>query len=446
VKKNIPQKDQVDNCKKAETVKEEFTGKNLTTFGGAGLIRKFFRRHHLRKKIEQKVQIPGRRQCKYSVGGMLISLLYGMFLGYSRPGQMEVLATDGVFIKVAGLLYFPVQSTISRFLSGLRVAVAQQIALLNFSLLMQFRQGFQALRELTLDLDSHVTSVFGWQQRAAVGYNPKKKGRKSYHTLLCFIGETRDYLGGLFRSGNHHTSYQAIPFLKGILKKLPGHVKKIRLRADSGFFSLEFLKFLVKEGVEFYVVVPLQPWVQKKIRGLRGWQGVGRGIEVGEMSFVLTQEITLRMVVIRKKVKAGEAPRKQLKLLAGEWVSYDYQVIVTNGPLVPEETWQFYNQRACCENFIKEGIYGLGLDKVISHSYGGNYTYFELLMLGYNLMNFFKEEVLNRKKVKPMMQTIRERFLLIPGRLIHTGREWILKLERSWYYRKEFEQALGRVT
>jgi hypothetical protein len=75
---------------------------------------------------------------------MLISLLYGMFLGYSRPGQMEVLATDSVFIKVAGLLYFPGQSTISRFLSGLRVAVAQQIALLNFSLLMQFRQGFQA--------------------------------------------------------------------------------------------------------------------------------------------------------------------------------------------------------------------------------------------------------------------------------------------------------------
>jgi len=445
VKKNIPQKDQVDNCEKVGTVKEEFTGKNLTSFGGTGLIRKFFKRHHLKKKIEQRVQIPGRRQCKYSIGTMLISLLYGMFLGYSRPGQMGVLATDSVFIKIVGWLYFPVQSTISRFLSGLRVAVAQQIALLNFSLLMEFRKGFRAFQALTLDLDSHVTSVFGRQQRAAVGYNPKKKGRKSYHTLLCFIGETRDYLGGLFRSGNHHTSYQAVPFLKRILGKLPYHLKKIRLRADSGFFSLEFLKFLVKEEVEFYVVVPLQPWVQKKIRMLRDWQEVGRGIEVGEIPYVLTEEITLQMVVIRKRVKGDEAPRKQLKLLGGEWVSYDYQVIVTNGPLVAEEAWRFYNQRACCENFIKEGIYGLGLDKVISHSYGGNYTYFELLMLGYNLMNSFKEEVLNRKKVKPMMQTVRQMFFLVPGRLIRTGREWILKLEQSWYYRKEFEKALSRV-
>jgi len=446
VKKSIPQKEQVDNCKKVESVQEEFTGKNLTAFGGSGLIRKFFKRHHLKKKIEQQVQIPGRRQCKYSVGAMFISLLYGMFLGYSRPGQMEVLATDRVFIKIAGLLYFPVQSTISRFLSSLRVAVAKQVALLNFSLLMQFRQGFRAFRELTLDLDSHVTSVFGRQQRAAVGYNPKKKGRKSYHTLLCFIGETRDYLGGLFRSGNHHPSHQAIPFLKGVLNRLPGHLRKIRLRADSGFFSLEFLGFLVKRAIEFYVVVPLQPWVQKKIWMLRDWREVGQGIEVGEMPFVLTEKIILRMVVIRKKVKAGEVPQKQLKLLAGEWVSYDYQVIATNGPLVPEEAWEFYNQRACCENFIKEGIYGLGLDKVISHYYGGNYTYFELLMWGYNLMNFFKEEVLNRKKVKPMMQTIRQMFFLVPGRLIRTAGQWILKLEQSWYYRKEFERALCRLT
>jgi hypothetical protein len=445
VKKNIPQKGQVDKCKKIANVKEEFTGKNLTRFGGGGLIRKFFKRHHLKKKIEQQVQIAGRRRSKFSVGTMLTGLLYGMFLGYVRPGQMGVLVSDRVFLKIAGFLYFPVQSTISRFLSGLKVAVAQQIGLLNFNLLMQFRKGFQDFLELTLDLDLHVTPVFGRQQRAAVGYNPKKKGRRCYQTMLCHIGETRDYLGGLFRSGNHHSSYQAIPFLKKMLGRLPGHLKKIRLRADSGFFNLEFLKFLVKRGIEFYVVVPLQPWVQKKIHLLKEWRQVSRGIEVGEIPFALTEQITLRMVVIRRVVKEDEAPRKQLRLLGGEWASHDYQVIITDGPLVGEEVWHFYNQRACCENFIKEGIYGLGLDKVISHSYGGNYTYFELLMLGYNLMNFFKEEVLNRKKVKPMMQTVRQMFFLVPGRLIRTGRRWVLKLEQSWYYREEFERALSRV-
>lgn len=445
MKKSISQKDQIDN-QKVETVTEEFTGKNLTRFGGAGLIRRFFQRHHIQEKIEQGVPVEGRRQCKYSVGTMLVSLLYGMFLGYPRPSQMEVLATDKVFQKIAGLVSFPVQSTISRFLDGLKVVVARQIAVLNFDLLLKFREGFRAFFSITLDLDSHVSPVYGRQQRAGRGYNPKKKGRRSYHPLFCFIGETRDYLAGLLRSGKHHTSYQAIPFLKGILKKLPAHIQKIRLRADSGFFSLDFLKFLVKRSIEFYVVVPLQPWIQKKIWGIKDWKDIGWGVAVSELEYVLAKGIILRLVVIRKRVKRGESPKKQLKLLAMEEVLYDYQVIVTNGLLVAEEVWRFYNQRACCENFIKEGIYGFGLDKVISHHYAGNYAYFELLMLGYNLMNFFKEGVLHQEKVKRMIQTIRERLFLIPARLIKTAGRWILKQERSWFYRVEYEEALARLT
>ncbi len=445
MKKSISQKDQIDN-QKVETVTEEFTGKNLTRFGGAGLIRRFFQRHHIQEKIEQGVPVEGRRQCKYSVGTMLVSLLCGMFLGYPRPSQMEVLATDKVFQKIAGLVSFPVQSTISRFLDGLKVVVARQIAVLNFDLLLKFREGFRAFFSITLDLDSHVSPVYGRQQRAGRGYNPKKKGRRSYHPLFCFIGETRDYLAGLLRSGKHHTSYQAIPFLKGILKKLPAHIQKIRLRADSGFFSLDFLKFLVKRSIEFYVVVPLQPWIQKKIWGIKDWKDIGWGVAVSELEYVLEKGIILRLVVIRKRVKRGESPKKQLKLLAMEEVLYDYQVIVTNGLLVAEEVWRFYNQRACCENFIKEGIYGFGLDKVISHHYAGNYAYFELLMLGYNLMNFFKEGVLHQEKVKRMIQTIRERLFLIPARLIKTAGRWILKQERSWFYRVEYEEALARLT
>ncbi len=101
------------------------------------------------------------------------------------------------------------------------------------------------------------------------------------------------------------------------------------------------MKFLVQRRIEFYVVVPLQPWVQKKIQRLRDWQQVSRGIEVGEIPYVLAEGIPLRMVVIRKLVKGDEAPRKQLRLLGGEWATYDYQVIVTNGPLVAKRSGIF---------------------------------------------------------------------------------------------------------
>jgi len=81
---------------------------------------------------------------------------------------------------------------------------------------------------------------------------------------------------------------------------------------------------------------------------------------------------------------------------------------------------------------------------------------FELLMLGYNIMNLFKEQVLNQSKTKSMVATIRDRLFLIPGkpacrshgagRLVHSARQWVLKLEATWAYRDEYEEALARLS
>src|SRR5260370_9549293 len=38
---------------------------------------------------------------------------------------------------------------------------------------------------LIFDLDSSVVTVFGRQENAAVGYNPRYRGKRSYNPLLC---------------------------------------------------------------------------------------------------------------------------------------------------------------------------------------------------------------------------------------------------------------------
>ena len=45
--------------------------------------------------------------------------------------------------------------------------------------------------EVILDLDSTVEIVYGDQSGAAKGTNPHKPGRKSYHPLLAFEGQSR---------------------------------------------------------------------------------------------------------------------------------------------------------------------------------------------------------------------------------------------------------------
>ena len=67
-------------------------------------------------------------------------------------------------------------------------------------------------------------------------------------------------------------------------------------------------------------------------------------------------------------------------------------------------------------------------------------------MLGYNLMNLSKEQVLNQNKTKAMVATIRDRLFLIPGKLVHTARKWVIKLEATWAYREQYEEALARLT
>jgi hypothetical protein len=118
------------------------------------------------------------------------------------------------------------------------VPIAQQIGETNVSLLGKVRDGFKEHARLTLDLDSHVETVYGKQQRAKSGY-PRKPG--GFHPLLCFIGETRDFLWGKFRPGNRYASQGAVEFLKECLKRLSCGMKAIFLRADSAFFDNKFL-------------------------------------------------------------------------------------------------------------------------------------------------------------------------------------------------------------
>jgi hypothetical protein len=180
-------------------IRVEFTGKNLTKFGGIQLVRKFFRHLKVKEELESAVPIV-KREGKFSAGGMLVSLVYAVILDLMRQSDTTMLRLDKVFQKIAGLDDYPTQSTISRFLKGFRIETAKGIIKVNQKILKSARRNFEGWRKITLDLDSHVRTAYGHQQRVSVGYSPEKPGRSSFHPLFCFIGETGDLRHGLFRT------------------------------------------------------------------------------------------------------------------------------------------------------------------------------------------------------------------------------------------------------
>jgi hypothetical protein len=422
-------------------VETRFTGKNLTTVGGMGLFHRFARKLGVEEKLEQRVKFPGRER-KYPDGRKLLSLMYALVLDLSRLSDTALLRVDKVFQKIAGLSDFPHQSTFSRFLAKFTVPVAERVGEANVELLMKARNSFKDYYEMTLDFDSHVKTVYGHQQRAGKGYNPKKPGRKSFHPLCCFIGETRDFLWGRFRPGNRYSGQGAKSFLRECLKLLPKRIRKLRARGDSGFFDEDFLEELERRRVEYAIAAKLYTPIQYLLAGLE-YRDIGGGVSVGEFRYHGSWDKERRMVVVREEIREGKEHKKVPKLF--ELQGYSYQVIVTNLDCEPEGVWRFYNGRANVENLVKEGVLGYGLDVTLSHYYGGNVAHFFLVMLAYNLMNWFKEKVLGQTEVKRMAKWIRGRFFFIAGKLVTRGRRWILNLPDSWPWKEEYQQAEQRL-
>jgi hypothetical protein len=65
-----------------------------------------------------------------------------------------------------------------------------------------------------------VPSLYGYQEKARRGYNPKR-GRPSYHPLVCFEGQTRDFWHSDLRVGHVHTASGTIWLLRACFAKLP---------------------------------------------------------------------------------------------------------------------------------------------------------------------------------------------------------------------------------
>jgi hypothetical protein len=92
---------------------------SLTHYGGAYLLHRFLSRIGFKETIARHVRVVQRNN-RYSVGEMLLALLYPMILGLERIDTTQLLRQNGVFQYLTGLPSYPEATTLRRFL--LRVA------------------------------------------------------------------------------------------------------------------------------------------------------------------------------------------------------------------------------------------------------------------------------------------------------------------------------------
>lgn len=417
-----------------------FDGKNLTHFGGIYLLHLFFKRIQLRHLLYRKLKFTQRNN-RYSVAEEMLALIYPITLGLGRIEATHLLKQNGAFQYLTGLPTYPNPTTLRRFLLRMAPLALPKLRKLHDQLLLSMILKPKPPTRVIFDLDSTVLILYGKQEMARVGYNPKKWGRPSYHPLLCFNGITKDFWHGELRPGDTHTATGTVELLKASFAKLPPSVKIVIIRADKGFYDHETIEYLESQKALFVIVAKLTGPVKREISTL-SYQVHSSGLETAEFMYQPTRwKKEYRFVVVRRLIP--EDPTEQLTLFS--MGKYSYQVIVTNMKLTPLNTWRFYNGRAAVELIIKElkGDYPLG--KIPTKYFAANEAYFHTLLFSYNLINWFKRLCLPTEFQNMTLKTLGARLLLIPGELIRPDNRPTLKLPTNFLYKHAFEYAIKKI-
>lgn len=418
-----------------------FTATGLTHFGGLFLIQRFLQRLGVRAALHRTVRFPQRND-RYGISEMVVALLYPLILGLGRIETTEPLRRNGVFQYLVGLHRYPEATSLRRFLHRFGSSVGlPRFARLHDRYRTALRAQAAPQTRALLDLDSTVLTVYGRQEKAAIGFNPKKRGRPSYLPLLCFDGTTRDVWAASFHPGNTHVSAITLPLLAEAWAKLPGGIREVRVRADAAFFDHKLIAALEARGAEYVVVARLTGPIKRRLSTLRYHRISG---EVSAAEFLYQPQGwpgPRRFVVIRRPVP--EEPSWQLHLF--QLGRFHYQAFVTNLPLQPLALWRFYNDRSQAELIIRELKEAYALGKVPTGDFAANLAFFHLVLFAYNCLNWFKRYCAPPGFDRATLQRLRQCLFIAPALLVRPAGRPTLRLAASYPYQDAFWEALKRI-
>jgi len=449
IKLNIQGNDQIVNKK----IKEEFTLKNTTIYGGYNLFSDYLAENGLDRLLEQEVSGMKAAWATYSMPVVCRTLIDGYALGLENIYQFESIEQDPLLSTKRGIDKLPDQTVLRKDLIN-HFKTDEDVNRLRQVKAYQARRELKKLEgNLVLEYDSSVETVYGHQEGVDFGVNPHKPGRASYHPQFC-----RERISGLsvwsrLRPGNTVSCSQFVDFLNQSWQVIPKRFKrkrkglcKVLTRMDSGYENEDILSWNDAHGLGYVIKMTMRGDLWSKIcfipkRMYRKIDTEVGPIEVYSCPFQRDSwSKQRRLVVIRWK---DEADRAQTALF--DDFGYTYSVYVTNLGWDEEDIYRFYDKRADMENHIREGKYDFSMDHISTDHFHANAADLELRLLAMNQLILFTKNVLKRHCPRPFASTVRRRWLMIPAKLLGGSRQLRLKLSNwhpyrdAWsFYRENF--------
>ena len=309
--------------------------RGLTHFGGVHLFHEFLRVLHFRDFAAQQIRY-SRRNRDYSVSQMLLALIYPIVLGLDRIETSSLLRSNGTFQYLTGLPSFPDPQTLRRFMLNAPAHLREQLHRANDRALERFIHLPDHRSRLILDLDSSVVTVFGHQQGAAVGYNPRYRGKRSYDPLLCLEANSSFLWDVELRRGDAGTWAGSEELLACCFLSIPSDIRELRVRADAGFGYGPVLDMLEARPAQYTVVARMTPSLKCALGGLR-YERLNPRWEIAEFDHRPSDWSQARRCIVARKLIEETDPEPTLFTLK----HYAYRAWHTNLPLTSAGVWQF---------------------------------------------------------------------------------------------------------
>jgi len=396
--------------------------KNMTHSAMGSQVIDFVKVTGLENSLRQHVQID-KRQSTYSAERLSLLLVMQNILGCDRIENSRVLDQDLILKAKLGMDRYPDPETFRDELGKYTEENIEQLFLVNRDLLRILRHVTNP-QYVDLHYDSKVITVYGDQEKAEVGYNPHKQGRKSYQVKVCTVEPFGFVLAIRLDSGNTVSATDFLEFHIRCVSLVPqDHFVVRTIRLDRGFFGGHMIESFEGDCLFFEIVAKQHASLKRWIATIPEEEFApfypDESIWGAPFSLALDSwEHERDFVVVRKRIPHDKGGQQYL------FPHWRYQVICHNqADMSPKDLWEDYNQRARIELTIRDLQYDHFITKVPTGRFLSNFAYFWHCVLAFNLLLIFKTYVLTGEWKKATAGTLRKELLNTPGRLVnHAGR------------------------
>jgi len=461
---------------------------DITANSGMFLLGEFLKQVDLMESLS-KLNIFFRKKIDESVH--ILALILNHFSGGDVIRDTEYIKNDSALCALFGDIHIPAPHTSGDFLERFTEDYVEKLRkIIHKYQDKELKKQRKRLGDLvTVSLDSSIYKVYG---NTIEGTGPSYKKIFGYHPLLMHLHDTGELLDIYLRDGNSYTSTGAVSMLDHNLDRLARYYDTIIVLADSGFFDQKIIKKLNELEVQlsdkynrtikikFIITSEINNPIRERLTDVELIWAIPENENVPHEDIRNSHTKNYRLealrALLRRRDKAfkqrGDLELTEFDHMVPSWQEsyrfvfkrqeliiestgdqtdlldgtpeYFYHGYVTNiEDQSQEEIIALIDSRGNQEKFIEDLKNGLGTVHIPSKHFYGNYAYFLIAMLSWNLKHWILIRISPETRIR--WKRFRYLFIKIGVQIKRSGGYIIIRFGKGFKRYEEFLEYFMRL-